>query len=138
MHSKRQLNSPSPQNRGRNTRGARPHFAYKARQGQAAILIALAILALLAVVGLAIDGGAAYAQRRAAQNSADAAALSATRVMLDRYMDMVAQNPDGDIDGSYQDDQDIRQTITDYATRHGVDPSALQAYYVTDSKQAIG
>ncbi len=47
--------------------------------GQALVLLALAFAGMLALLALAIDGGNAYAQRRRAQNAADAAALSATR-----------------------------------------------------------
>ncbi|WP_376791855.1 pilus assembly protein TadG-related protein [Thermoflexus sp.] len=48
-------------------------------RGQALVLLALAFAGMLALLALAIDGGNAYAQRRRAQNAADAAALSATR-----------------------------------------------------------
>jgi hypothetical protein len=45
-------------------------------RGQALILIALAAIGLFAIAGLAIDGSAKYADRRHAQNAADAAALA--------------------------------------------------------------
>ena len=45
-------------------------------RGQAMILIVLSIIALIAVTGLAVDGGIVYASRRQAQNAADAAALA--------------------------------------------------------------
>ena len=44
--------------------------------GQVLILMALAMVALLGFTSLAIDGGMLYADRRAAQNAADAAAFS--------------------------------------------------------------
>jgi len=46
-------------------------------RGQALVIIALAIIALVAMTGLAIDGGNAYSDRRHAQNAADASALAA-------------------------------------------------------------
>jgi len=46
-------------------------------RGQALVIIALAIIGLVAMTGLAIDGGNAYSDRRHAQNAADAAALAA-------------------------------------------------------------
>jgi hypothetical protein len=49
----------------------------KSERGQALILIALAIVALLGMTGLAIDGGMVMADRRASQNAADNAALAA-------------------------------------------------------------
>jgi hypothetical protein len=45
-------------------------------RGQALILIALAAIGLFAIAGLAIDGSVKYADRRHAQNAADAAALA--------------------------------------------------------------
>jgi len=46
-------------------------------RGQALILIALAIVGLLGMTALAVDGGNAYAERRRAQNAADTSALDA-------------------------------------------------------------
>ena len=46
-------------------------------RGQALILIALALIGMLALTALAVDGGNAYSERRRAQNAADAAALDA-------------------------------------------------------------
>jgi uncharacterized membrane protein len=44
--------------------------------GQALVLVAVLLLGLVAVVGLATDGGLVFAQRRELQNLADAAALA--------------------------------------------------------------
>src|SRR3954469_25457958 len=44
--------------------------------GQAAIIIALAMLFIILMVGLAIDGGASYGLRRQAQNASDGSALA--------------------------------------------------------------
>lgn len=49
-------------------------------KGQALILIVLAITALFALVGLAVDSGMAYSDRRQGQNAADSASLFAARV----------------------------------------------------------
>jgi len=49
----------------------------KPQKGQALVLIALAIVGLVGITGLAIDGGNIYSERRRAQNAADNAALSA-------------------------------------------------------------
>ena len=46
-------------------------------KGQALILIALAIVGLIGMTALAVDGGNAYAERRRAQNAADTTALDA-------------------------------------------------------------
>jgi Flp pilus assembly protein TadG len=49
---------------------------YKYERGQALILIALAIVGMIGLVALAIDGGNVFSNRRSAQNAADAAALA--------------------------------------------------------------
>jgi Flp pilus assembly protein TadG len=49
----------------------------KSERGQALILIAFGIVAMLGLTALALDGGNAYADRRRAQNAADTAALTA-------------------------------------------------------------
>lgn len=55
----------------------------KSERGQALILIALGMVALLALTALAIDGGMAYAERRSSQNAADNAALAAAYRILE-------------------------------------------------------
>lgn len=49
----------------------------KTERGQALILIALGLVVLIAMTGLAIDGGNAFAERRTSQNAADNASLAA-------------------------------------------------------------
>ena len=49
----------------------------EAEAGQAVVLIAIVLLAMLMMVGLAIDAGQLYSARRAMQESADAAAYAA-------------------------------------------------------------
>lgn len=51
-------------------------------RGQILVIFALGLVALIAAVGLVIDGGSAYAQRRAEQNAADFAALAGADAML--------------------------------------------------------
>ena len=46
-------------------------------------MLALALVAMLAVAGLVIDGGQAYSQRRQMQNAADAAAMAGTAALDD-------------------------------------------------------
>src|ERR1043166_1332762 len=47
-------------------------------RGQAIVLIALLIIALVGMLGLAVDGGGLYFLRRDAQNAVDAAVVAGT------------------------------------------------------------
>ena len=51
--------------------------------GQALIIIALAMVGLVAIVGLAVDGSAVFADQRHAQNAADTAAMAAAYAKVD-------------------------------------------------------
>lgn len=50
---------------------------HKNEKGQALILIVLAIVGMIGMTALAVDGGMAYSERRQAQNAADSSALDA-------------------------------------------------------------
>lgn len=52
------------------------------QQGQILVIFILALVAIVAAVGLVIDGGFAFAQRRAEQNAADLGALAGANAML--------------------------------------------------------
>ena len=61
------------------TRSLRAFFIGRESEGgQAIILIALTLLAMLMIVGVAIDAGQVYSARRAMQEAADAAAYAAS------------------------------------------------------------
>ena len=51
-------------------------------RGQVIVIFALALVALVAAVGLVLDGGATFAQRRDQQSAADLAALAAANDYL--------------------------------------------------------
>ncbi len=48
----------------------------RANDGQIIVIFALALVAMIAMVGLVLDGGSTFAQRRGQQNAADLAALA--------------------------------------------------------------
>jgi Flp pilus assembly protein TadG len=50
-------------------------------RGQTLVLFALAIVGIVALIGLIVDGGFLYVQRRTAQTAADAGALAGTRAL---------------------------------------------------------
>lgn len=53
------------------------------QEGQSLVLVALMAIVLVAFVGLAIDGGNAYAQRRVAQNAADGGSIYGAQLAAD-------------------------------------------------------
>lgn len=50
--------------------------------GQILVIFALSLVGIIAMVGLVLDGGAAFAQRRAEQNASDIAALAAANDLI--------------------------------------------------------
>ncbi len=81
----------------------------KDQHGQAMVLAAFALIALIAITGLAIDGGRLYQARRQSQNAADAAALAGTRIIANQRC-----NPGTDLDTQ------VRAEIVDYARQNSV------------------
>jgi Flp pilus assembly protein TadG len=107
-------------------------------KGQAVIIIALSMILLLACVGLAIDGGSTYTERRQAQNASDGAAMAGAGKMLALYQDMVVHNS-SDVDGSSNDEQAIYNSIVTYAGKNGISVTTdtLHVYFVNDQKQIV-
>ena len=62
------------------------------QQGQVLVLAALSIVALLAMVGLIIDGGNAFAQQRITQNGADASAEAGDTVLMKKLVGVTGQD----------------------------------------------
>ncbi|MEA2573197.1 MAG: hypothetical protein QOH93_495 [Chloroflexia bacterium] len=117
---------------------ARVPLIYRKSSGQAMVIIVLSLFVLMAVVGLAVDGGSSYQQRRKAQNSADAAAMAGTRKMLTFYEDM-AENYDSDVNGSSSKEDAIRTEINSIASANGIVTTTndVMAYFVNDQKQVV-
>lgn len=51
-------------------------------RGQIIVIFALSLVAIIAMVGLVLDGGSAFAQRRSGQNASDVAALAAANDLI--------------------------------------------------------
>ena len=51
-------------------------------RGQILVLFAMSLVAIIAMIGLVLDGGSAFAQRRHQQNAADVAALAAANDLI--------------------------------------------------------
>ncbi|MCA1571779.1 MAG: pilus assembly protein TadG-related protein [Chloroflexi bacterium] len=62
-----------------------PHQVGSAERGQVLVIVAISLVALIAMVGLVIDGGNAWGQQRETQNGADSAAKAGT-VAVQNYL----------------------------------------------------
>jgi Flp pilus assembly protein TadG len=108
----------------------------KSEKGQALILIVIGFIILLGFVGLAIDGGRVYSDRRHAQNSADAASLAggaAAALSLENshlvYKLFDCLNGDTRL---YEAKEAARQAAANRAASNGftIDPNAVNFNYV--------
>ncbi len=95
-------------------------------EGVTLIIGVLSLVALLAVGGLALDGGAAYNNRRQSQNAADAAALAGT-LKLDALRL-----------GKSTDERSIRDAVVAKLTENDVDVTDFQCRIVTYDASGTG
>ena len=97
-------------------------------RGQALVVIALAIIGLVAITALTIDGGNAYSDRRHAQNAADTAALAAAQSKV--------RNP-GSIgtwkESGRQRAEDNQYADSDYTTGSSSDKVNVEVYSCTEA-----
>jgi Flp pilus assembly protein TadG len=99
----------------------------KAEEGQSIVLIAAVMVGLLALAGLAIDGGNAFLERRNTQNAADAAALAGTRQLARA------------ICGEGATDAEVAHAVNTYAEKNGVDDAEnVSASYVDVEENVLG
>jgi len=87
-------------------------------RGAALILTALVLMVLVGVVGLALDGGAAYNSRRGTQNAADNAALAAAWAYCSNLSDPIAHGVQTAVANGY-DAGDVTITQVTPSTYHG-------------------
>lgn len=102
--------------------------------GQALIVLAFGLLALVAFAGLAIDGGRLYAQRRQTQNAADAAALAGARELAEFISTCASADT--------TNDNRVAAAIVDMARFNGIDHFSpdgnIEAWYVDGDFQPVG
>jgi hypothetical protein len=106
---------------------------FRSQQGQSIVLVAAVMMSLLALAGLAIDGGNVFLQRRRVQNAADASALAGTRVLAH----LISTCEDGD--GS--DDAQVAQTVNEFSASNGFPASentTVNAWYVNADGERRG
>ncbi len=90
----------------------------RSERGQAIVLIVFVIVGLVAITGLAVDGGTAYADRRQAQNAADSAALAASlaRIRGDNFRSAAFQQA---IQNGYNNDGERSEVQVNFPPRSG-------------------
>lgn len=99
----------------------------KSEKGQSIVIIAAALIAMLALAGLAIDGGNLFLQRRNTQNAADASALAGTRQLARA------------ICGDGATDAEVAHAVAYFAELNGVqDLGRVGAAYVDYDENILG
>jgi hypothetical protein len=83
-------------------------------RGQALIVIALAAVALVGMVGLVVDGGRGFLDRRKAQNAVDAAALASAYARIKGDQDMVSAALASAAENGYNNDG-VSNTVVLYS-----------------------
>jgi hypothetical protein len=83
--------------------------------GQALVILVLALVAMMAMTGLIIDGGNAYAQQRGTQNGADAASEAGAVVLAQNVKQLNAM-------GTALTDQDVLDAMNESAGFNGIKP----------------
>ncbi|HVE94375.1 MAG TPA: pilus assembly protein TadG-related protein, partial [Acidimicrobiales bacterium] len=99
------------------------HRIRRSERGATLILVALSLAASLSVVGVVVDGGSAFAERRQMQNSADAAAMSAARA-FDR---LTAGN-----------EASVHTAAVTTATANGADAASVTCRFVDEVLTDVG
>ena len=94
--------------------------AVRREQGQTIVLVALTLVALIAMLGLSIDGGMIYLERRRMQNAADESALAGTRRLSQA---ICTTNPNPAVT-----DAEIYNVVQEYVRRNG--GQFFKAHYV--------
>lgn len=96
-------------------------------RGSTLVLLGVCLTGLMALSGLAIDGGRMFADRRQVQNSADAAALAGAQVM---------RNEMADQSNTWTTDQ-IWTAVQKTATSDGVNSGSVTCYLIDSSYNPI-
>ncbi len=101
----------------------------RTERGQALFIMVFVLVGLLAMLGLAIDGGTVFLERRRMQNAADAAALAGARLLAAAICD--EETPD-------VADAAILAEVIRYAEINGVPSGNVVADYVDFDEAVLG
>jgi hypothetical protein len=101
----------------------------RSEAGQALVVVTVAMVGLLVIAGLALDGGTVYLQRRRMQNAADAAAREGTRHLYLWQTQVAYTNAGGE--------QKVLEGICDMAEQNGVaDTDGIPGNHINDNVTA--
>jgi Flp pilus assembly protein TadG len=75
---------------------------YSTQEGQAIAILAIAMVALLAMVALIVDGGTAFAQQRMTQNGSDSASEAGAVVLMQKLANVQPPKNGDDVDTAVQ------------------------------------
>lgn len=107
-------------------------FSIKSEKGQSIVLVAIVMVGMLVIAGLAIDGGNLFLQRRRVQNAADAGAMAGTRTLAR----LIASCEEGDS----ADDALVAQAVTEFVSGNGFSPddgTTILSWYVDKQNQPL-
>lgn len=103
------------------------HRRTRDERGAALIFVALSMVAMLSIAAIVVDGGQGYASHRQMQNSADAAALAATRALqLARFDTALCAST-----LPKNDNCDPQTAAVTVATKNGAASNAVQCFLIT-------
>src|SRR5437016_9774809 len=94
----------------------KPRLTRHHEQGQSIVVIALAIVVLVGMAGLGLDGANAFNQRRNSVNASDAAAMAGTNTVIE-------QKKGGSVSNSA-----VCQSVVDYFNNHKLNQGANMAW----------
>ena len=98
-------------------------------EGQSLIIVGALLIVLVLLIGLVVDAGNAYAQRRIVQNAADAAALAGSQ--------MLVHQEDYLTGGNFLRNWQVIAAAEEFGERNGVDPAELSIYYTDISGNVL-
>jgi hypothetical protein len=93
-------------------------------EGQVLVLVAGGFIAFVAIVGLVLDGGIAFLNRRDGQNAADLASVAGTRVVTEHYVSGTTRTTDQVYDAV------AASLVSNNCVAAGATPCSFSATYV--------
>ena len=87
----------------------------RSEKGQVLVIVAVGFIALVAMVGLVVDGGFAWGKQRDTQNAADAIAQAGAAVLAEQLAGVIPVRTDGDVEQAVEDAREANNVDLDGA-----------------------